>query len=113
METVQNTCNVLGGCSSLSHANHVSVIIVTMETCRASTASSFAKQVKLPHDLNCPLQVQTLLDDPPEHLLCLVLTPLQYQSIPDVVRIFYTCQLWDTRGAHYGEEVDDEVSITT
>ena len=59
-----------------------------------------AEEVDLPHDLHGPLEVQTLLHHPSEHLLCLVLWLGQEEGVLYVVRVLHTRQLWDARRAH-------------
>lgn len=69
--------------------------------------------VKCPHDLHSPSQVNALVYDILEALPGLKLRLLQDEGVPDVVGVLHAGQLRDTRPAHDGEEVDDEVSIST
>ena len=58
----------------------------------------------LPHDLDSPLEVQTLLHDPPEDLLGLVFRLVQQKGFLNVVSVLHTRQLRDARGTHLVEE---------
>lgn len=82
--------------------NVIVMVLFAMGACEGvwSTASSFAEEVELPHDLYRPFQVQTFLDDLPEHLLCLMFALLQDESVPDVISVLHTRQLRDTCASH-------------
>lgn len=63
-------------------------------------AAPLAQKVYLPHHLHGPLEVQALLDDAAEHLLCLMLHVVEEEGLLYVVRVLHARQLGDARGTH-------------